>query len=86
VCGRRTLRAVLAVGARVRVFFSMSNAPVEVRVLRYGRTYRGLGIRCASRKRMFARHGAVWARTLMIVPLGSSTKKRRTPHGSSRSA
>jgi hypothetical protein len=36
---------------RVRVFFSMSNAPVEVRVLRYGRTYRGFGIRCASRKR-----------------------------------
>jgi uncharacterized protein (TIGR02246 family) len=32
------------------------------------------------------RHAAVWARTLMIVPLGSSTKKRRTPHGSSLSA
>jgi hypothetical protein len=32
------------------------------------------------------RHVAVWARTLMIVPLGSSTKKRRTPHGSSLSA
>jgi hypothetical protein len=36
---------------RVRVFFSMTNAPVEVRVLRYGRIYRGFGIRCASRKR-----------------------------------
>jgi hypothetical protein len=34
---------------RVRVFRSMSNAPVEVRVLRYGRIYRGFGIRCASR-------------------------------------
>jgi hypothetical protein len=36
---------------RVRVFRSNSNAPVEVRVLRYGQTYRGFGIRCASRKR-----------------------------------
>jgi hypothetical protein len=36
---------------RVRVFRSMSNAPVEVRVFRYGRTYRGFGIRCASRRR-----------------------------------
>jgi hypothetical protein len=36
---------------RVRVFRSMSNAPVEVRVLRYGRVYRGFGIRCASRQR-----------------------------------
>jgi hypothetical protein len=36
---------------RVRVFRSRSNAPVEVRVLRYGRTYRGFGIRCVSRRR-----------------------------------
>jgi hypothetical protein len=35
---------------RARVFFSMSNAPVQVRVLRYGRTYRGYGIHCTSRK------------------------------------
>ncbi len=35
---------------RARVFFSMSNAPVQVPVLRYGHTYRGSGIRCASRK------------------------------------
>ena len=36
---------------RVRLFRSNSNAPIEVRVLRYGRTYRGFGIRCASRRR-----------------------------------
>jgi hypothetical protein len=35
---------------RASVFFSMSNAPVQVRVLRYGRTYHGYGIRCTSRK------------------------------------
>ena len=33
------------------VFFSMTNAPVEFPALGYGRTYRGFGIRCTSRKR-----------------------------------
>lgn len=46
----------------VRVFFSMTNAPVEERVLRYGQTYRGFGVRCVSRlrgltRRNRSRHG-----------------------------
>lgn len=36
---------------RPRVFRSMSNAATEVRVLRYGQTYRGHGVRCVSRRR-----------------------------------
>ena len=36
---------------RARVFFLQANAPVQVRVLRYGRTYRGHRIRCTSRRR-----------------------------------
>lgn len=36
---------------RPRVFRSKSNAATQVRVLRYGQTYRGFGIRCRSRKR-----------------------------------
>jgi hypothetical protein len=36
---------------RVRVFRSQSNAAVEVRILRYGQTYQGFGVRCMSRQR-----------------------------------
>ena len=34
---------------RVRVFFLQANASAEAPILRYGRTYRGFGIRCTSR-------------------------------------
>src|SRR3954470_17757722 len=39
----------------------------------------GAPVRLRMRSEVDAHHGpAQWARTLMIVPLGSSTKKRRT--------
>jgi hypothetical protein len=57
---------------RVRVFRSMSNAPIEVRVLRYGQTYRGFGIHCTSRKRGLrcrnrSRHGFFLSRARQRV-------------------
>jgi hypothetical protein len=36
---------------RANVFRSTTNAPIENPILGYGRTYRGFGVRCTSRKR-----------------------------------